>query len=251
MARRKKSVWNAGRNLKRVTSNNGVPYFYRDGERIGRDSFLRSYKRRVLDKRPHWVTLSEGKPVKKEKSLKQTELFNQPKKSVKEKKTKPRTITVKEIDTNRDAVEPPYTKKDKSDGRLFSLCKVVDRKALYKQIISDIKLLKPFLTEEERSNLRVDLDIGYDVSSVIKRRAKKNNNGKDSSFGYRRFKDLIKLYRFLGLAYSYGNDNEERTGDFSKKGLCQYNKVAYLLIPVTRGERVIALRIFKKYIYNT
>lgn len=139
--------------------------------------------------------------------------------------------------------QPPAEspKKEQAKEQEFSLCSLRDRQAFYDRVIEDRKALRPKLTEEEISALRVDIDIG-----LTRQKPRKTKKGTMSQQGYRRFRDLRKLRNFLGLNVKY--DNSPSFGP--KRGVCRYKKTAYLLVTKMRGERETGRRIFRRYSYN-
>lgn len=125
----------------------------------------------------------------------------------------------------------------------IALCRVADRQAFYEQIKSDRKAMRDSgkIDEEEISDMRVVVDIGYRHKKKVKK------TGKQSQKGYRSFRSLPKLKNFLGLNYKYrGGDLHEQV-DWTKRGVCQFEKRAYQSVVKLRGERVISERILKRY----
>lgn len=142
-------------------------------------------------------------------------------------------------------VAPPKAAKG-SRGNPIALCRVADRQAFYDQIKADRKMLRDTgkVDEEEISDMRVIVDIGYKHKKKVKRG---KNAGKKSQKGFRSFRSLPKLRNFLGLNYKYRGDELHEPVDWTKKGVCQFEKRAYQSVVKLRGERVISERILKRY----
>lgn len=130
-----------------------------------------------------------------------------------------------------------------SRGNPIALCRVADRQAFYDQIKADRKTMRDTgkVTEEEMSDIRVIVDIGYKHKKKVKK------TGKQSQKGFRSFRSLPKLKNFLGLNYKYRGGDLHEPVDWSKRGVCQFEKRAYQSVVKLRGERVIGERILKRY----
>ncbi len=126
----------------------------------------------------------------------------------------------------------------------FTLCRLKGRQAFYDQIIEDRALLYKRISPEEFSALRHVVDI--DPRSFKKSKKKRRGIREISERGHRSFRDLSKLKNFLGLNIKY---NEDRSPDWSKEGVCQYEKRGYTTVRKLRGERIIGERILRRYTF--
>lgn len=120
----------------------------------------------------------------------------------------------------------------------IALCRVTDRQKLYEQIKSDRRALFNKLSDEEFSALRIVVDIG---------KSKKTKRCKESQRGHRTFIDLRKFKNFLGLNYKYNESGLHESVDWTKRGVCKYEKSVSLTVRRMRGERILKEKTIKEY----
>ncbi len=156
-------------------------------------------------------------------------------KSPRKNKTNPRK---KKSKIKKAKIDPHFAGK-------FNLCKADGRLKFYRKILADKTELKKEMDTEDFDDTRVIMEIGYD----IKGRTKRGKGRAKKEVGYRIFKSLRKLERFLALkkSWSYWTKEETTPPDWSKRGLCHYNKRARIVQVKYRGERIIGEEILKRY----
>lgn len=117
-----------------------------------------------------------------------------------------------------------------------NLCRVRDRKSLYNEIIKDLDQLHKKLGAEKYSKIRVIANIGM----KYKRHQKDVDN---LGRGHRTFFDMTRFKKFLDFSDAeYGN-----APDWSRQGLCRYDKKFYLMEYKTVGNRITGEKIIKSY----
>lgn len=139
--------------------------------------------------------------------------------------------------------EKPQPKKQLKKQRPLEFCRVKDREAFYQRVLADRKDLYKKISEEDYAELRVIIDI----APVRKGKRTKHKHKKESQRGFRSFRSLKKLKNFLGLNYQYREDELKTPVDWTKRGVCQFEKRAYQSSVQLRGERVIGEKIWKRY----
>lgn len=125
-------------------------------------------------------------------------------------------------------------------GNVFNLCLKSGRESFYERIKADKRELRDKLSEEQFDDIRIIVDIGYDLP-----KKKKHRNQ-----GHRIFKSLTNFKRFLALDYKYTEETgpEERPAPlWTKRGVCKYNKRGHLSVVRRRGDRILGERILKYY----
>jgi hypothetical protein len=145
------------------------------------------------------------------------------------RKSKLVTFFVDDITRKAKKILPPKEKKE------LALCRVAGRDNLYQQIKKDRRKLFETLSDEEFSALRVVVQIGS---------ARKKFRFTDKGRGHRTFIDLRKFKNFLGLNYRYSSESYP---DWSKSGVCKYEKSVFLTVRKMRGERILGEKILKRY----
>jgi len=127
----------------------------------------------------------------------------------------------------------------------YKLCNVADRKAFYEQVKEDRRTLAGKISEEEHSAIRVVIDI--DPRSFKRKKKFKRGSIEFKQRGHRTFRDLGKLRNFLGLNYKYGEEGLAYP-DWSRRGICKFEKRAYLTTRKLRGERIIGEKTLRRYV---
>ena len=221
----RKTIWHAGKGYFRTRTKRG-DYYFRKGKRISEKKFKKSVKR-VARKIVKRVARKIVKRVAR-KTVKRVA-----RKSVKRVARK----IVKRV--ARKIVKRVARKIVKRGARKISpliLCRVRDREKLFERIKKDRHELQLTLGEDF-DYVRILADIG-----TVKRNKK---HARDlTNQGARYFPRLYKFKNFLGLNYRYP---KSKRPDWTRKGICKYEKRMYLVKLKVRGERILSHKILKRY----
>lgn len=129
----------------------------------------------------------------------------------------------------------------------FELCTPEGRQAFFDQIEEDSEYLYQTLTRQQFKRIRYVLEIGHNVKGLTKAGKKR------SEIGYRSFIDEKSLERFLGLKtfanglISGGKDKFTMVPDWSRDGLCKYDKRASIILIEPHARRLNKVTTLKTY----
>lgn len=135
---------------------------------------------------------------------------------------------------------------------VFNLCFAADREDFFQEVSSDKRKYQGKLKGDQAEGIRLVID----VIGTPKRRYRKEPDKKGRKtwkpkttafIGKRKFHDFRKLKRFLLLTSGYSGDKSNPlTPDWSKEGMCQYEKTAELIVqPIRPGMKPKVLKRYK------